>query len=56
MSSLEEYATKIHDNLKSKEIDDIILDTIMKNNLRNRVGISNIYQSNYGTSLFEKKK
>jgi annexin A7/11 len=56
MSSLEEYATKIHDNLKSKEIDDIILDTIMKNNLRNRVGISNIYQANYGTSLFEELK
>ena len=34
MTSIEEYATKIHDNIKKKEIEDIILDTIMKNNLK----------------------
>ena len=56
MSSISEYAEKIHDNIKSKEIEDIILDTIMKNNLKNRVDIANYYQTTYGTSLFEEIK
>ena len=53
MTSIEEYATKIHDNIKKKEIEDIILDTIMKNNLKSRLEISNYYKRTYGISLFE---
>ena len=53
MTSIEEYATKIHDNIKKKEIEDIILDTIMKNNLKSRFEISNYYKRTYGISLFE---
>ena len=53
MSSTQEYADKIHDNISNKEIKDIILDVIMKNNLKNRVDISNYYQTKYGTSLFD---
>ena len=53
MTSIEEYATKIHDNIKKKDIEDIILDTIMKNNLKTRVEISNYYKRTYGISLFE---
>ncbi len=53
MTSLEEYADKIHDNIKKKEKDDIILDTIMKNTLKGRVEISNHYKRKYGVSLFE---
>ena len=56
MSSISEYAKKIHDNIKSKEIDDIILDTIMKNNLKSRVDIANYYQTTYGVSIFEEIK
>ena len=53
MSSISEYAENIHDKIKSKEIEDIILDTIMKNNLKSRVDIANHYQTTYGTSIFE---
>jgi hypothetical protein len=56
MKSIEEYATKIHDNIKKKEKEDVVLDTIMKNNLKNRVEISNYYQRTYGISLFEEIK
>lgn len=53
MTSIEEYATKIHENIKKKDIEEIILDTIMKNNLKSRVEISNYYKKTYGISLFE---
>ena len=56
MTSIEEYATKIHDNIKKKEKENVVLDTIMKNNLKNRVEISNYYQRTYGISLFEEIK
>ena len=53
MSSIAEYAEKIHNNIKEKQNQEIILETIMNNNLKNRVDISNYYQTNYGISLFE---
>ena len=56
MSSIEEYAGKIHDGIDGKEKENIILEVIMKNNLKNRVDISNYYQANFGTSLFEEIK
>ena len=56
MSSIEEYAEKIHDGIDGKEKENIILEVIMKNNLKNRVDISNYYQANFGTSLFEEIK
>ena len=56
MSSIAEYAEKIHDGIDGKEKENIILEVIMKNNLKNRVDISNYYQANFGTSLFEEIK
>jgi hypothetical protein len=53
MSSIAEYAEKIHDGIDGKEKENIILEVIMKNNLKNRVDISNYYQANFGISLFE---
>ena len=56
MSLINEYAEKIHDNIEGKEIKGILLDVIMKNNLKNRVDISNYYQYKYGISLFDEIK
>ena len=56
MASINEYAEKIHDNIEGKEIKGILLDIIMKNNLKNRVDISNYYQSKYDISLFDEIK
>ena len=56
MSSISEYVEKIHDGIDGKEKENIILEVIMKNNLKNRVDISNYYQANFGTSLFEEIK
>ena len=53
MSSSLELAEKIHESIDGKEKEDIILNVIMKNNLKSRVDISNYYQANYGISLFE---
>ena len=53
MSSSAELAEKIHESIDGKEKEDIILNVIMKNNLKSRVDISNYYQANYGISLFE---
>ena len=39
MSSIAEYAEKIHDGIDGKEKENIILEVIMKNNLKNRVDI-----------------
>ena len=56
MSSINELAEKIHDNITGKDIKPILLDIIMKNNLKNRVDIANYYQSKYEISLFDEIK
>ena len=53
MASIAEFAEKIHESIDGKEKEQVILDVIMNNNLKNRVDISNYYQANYGISLFE---
>ena len=53
MSTISDFAEAIHRNLKDKSRDDVIFDTIRKNNLKNRIAISQYYQATYESSLFE---
>ena len=56
MSSIGTFAEQIHDKIDTKEKEDIILDIIQKNNLKNRVEIARYYESTYGTPLFDEIK
>ena len=53
MSTISDFAEAIHRNLKDKSRDDVIFDTIRKNNLKNRIAIAQYYQATYESSLFE---
>lgn len=53
MSTISDFAEAIHSNLQSKNRDDVIFDTIQKNDLKNRIAISQYYQATYESSLFE---
>jgi hypothetical protein len=53
MSTISDFAEAIHRNLQDKSRDDVIFDTIRKNNLKNRIAISQYYQATYESSLFE---
>ena len=53
MSSVSELTEKLHTNLYGPKKDDIVLDIVMNTKLKDRISISQLYKSSYGTSLFE---
>ena len=53
MSAISDQAEKLYENLNGPIKDDIILDIIKNNNLKNRIGIAQYYRAYYEQSLYE---